>query len=218
PTPAPLVGGAGRGGALPGAAPTPGPRAPTPIGTDSAVRASAIYAGLTAEPTRQDYLGRHRPLEDRDELLPAIRACEDAEVRAMIADRLPTHHRAVTRAVFRATRSDVPPDDDTAARLLVGLRSFAVRDAVWLAVDDATLDGCQLWLDLARRAPAPYDAAPWFLLAWASWRAGRSVLARDAVERALGSDPGYSAADLLLAAIEHHLDPRRMPMLRQPSK
>jgi hypothetical protein len=34
---------------------------------------------------------------------------------------------------------------------------------VWLAVDDHTLPDGELWLDLARRLPAPYDAAPLFL-------------------------------------------------------
>ncbi len=53
--------------------------------------------------------------------------------------------------------------------------------------------------DLARRLPAPYDAAPLFLFGWASWRSGNGALAGIAAERALDSDPSYSAADLLLA-------------------
>jgi len=34
-----------------------------------------------------------------------------------------------------------------------------VRDAVWLAVDDSRLTGIELWVNLVRRLPGPYNAA-----------------------------------------------------------
>ena len=70
---------------------------------------------------------------------------------------------------------------------------------------------------MARRLPGPYDAAPLFLFGWASWRAGNGALAGIAAERAVTSDPAYSAADLLLAALSRGLDPRRLPRLRARS-
>jgi hypothetical protein len=83
-----------------------------------------------------------------------------------------------------------------------------------MAIDAGRIDGRPLWRELAHRLPEPYDAAPLFLFAWSSWRDGDGVLARTAVERAIKSDPGYSAADLLLAALSHGIDPRRLPKLR----
>jgi hypothetical protein len=89
-----------------------------------------------------------------------------------------------------------------------------MRDAIWLGIDGHRIDGRPLWRQLARRLPEPYDAAPLFLFGWASWRAGDGALAGIAAERAVDSDPSYTAADLLLAALTRAADPRRMPRLR----
>jgi hypothetical protein len=68
---------------------------------------------------------------------------------------------------------------------------------------------------LHARLPAPYDAAPLFLFGWAQWRAGNATLATMAAERVLDSQPGYSAAALLLTAAQRGLDPRTVPALSQ---
>jgi len=80
------------------------------------------------------------------------------------------------------------------------------------------LTGIQLWVNLARRLPNPYDGAPLFLAAWSTWRDGNGALAGIAAELALESDPGYSAADLLLAALARGLDPHTLPKLRLPAQ
>ncbi len=96
------------------------------------------------------------------------------------------------------------------------LSDIELRDSVWMAVDDGRLGGRPLWRELARRLPSPYDAAPLFLYGWAAWRSGDGALAGIAADRAVGSDPGYSAADLLLAALAQGVDPGRLPKLRLP--
>jgi hypothetical protein len=88
-----------------------------------------------------------------------------------------------------------------------------VRDALWTAVDDGTIRPDRLLCQLHERLPAPYDAAPMFLYGWRQWRAGNGALAIMAAERALASDPGYSAARLLLEAMDQGLDPRTTPTL-----
>jgi hypothetical protein len=80
-----------------------------------------------------------------------------------------------------------------------------------MALDAELIDGRVLWQRLATSLPAPYDAAPLFLFGWASYRDGNGALARIAADRALDSDPYYSAADLILAALSQALDPRRLP-------
>jgi hypothetical protein len=104
--------------------------------------------------------------------------------------------------------------DEQVVRFGAALRSIPMRDAVWMAIDEKRIDGRPLWQQLARRLPAPYDAASLFLFGWASWRAGEGALAGIAAERAIDSDPAYSAADLLLAALSQVTDPRRLPRLR----
>lgn len=99
-------------------------------------------------------------------------------------------------------------------RFAVALQRYAVRDSLWTAVDDGRLDARGLWRQLARRLPAPYDAPALFLFGWRTYRDGDGALAGMAAHRAIDSDPGYSAADLLLAALARGVDPRKLPRLR----
>jgi hypothetical protein len=146
---------------------------------------------------------------------------EHAATAATLDDHQRRFDRAATRALFAAARESDEPgwpgaDDATAARFGAALTRTAVRDSAWRAVDDGRLDGRPLWRDLGRRLPERYAAAPLFLFGWSAWRAGNGTLAAIAAERALASDPGYSAADMLLAALTHGLDPRSFPKLRLP--
>jgi hypothetical protein len=150
-----------------------------------------------------------------------LAAAENAAVAEVLDGHGRRHDRSVKRALFAAARaSDEPcsssvPDDDV-ARFGAALSEIAMRDALWMAVDDGRLDGRGLWRELARQLPSPYDAAPLFLFGWAAWRSGDGALAGIAAQRAVDSDSGYSAADLLLAALARGVDPRRLPKLRLP--
>jgi Domain of unknown function (DUF4192) len=188
----------------------------------SEVAAAATYAGLVALPDRATVAALLDPLPDieRDELVPLL---DDAECEAAAAQRRGDHERldrGVKRALFAAARAADRPGAtaelpaEALARFGVALRRIPLRDAVWMAVDDGRLDGRPLWRQLARRLPGPFDAPALFLFAWRTWREGDGALAGMAAERALASDPRYSAADLLLAALSHAVDPRAMPRLR----
>jgi len=204
--------------------PTEGRRLPEDV---SAFSAAATYAGMVALPDRDALTAILDPLPeaDRARLTPLIVEHENAAVQAVLDARAARHDRSLKRALFAvARRSDAPAGssdrvevgDSDVARFGVALGAHALRDSLWMAVDDGRLDGRVLWLDLARRLPSPYDAAPLFLYGWCSWRAGNGALAGIAAERAVQSDPSYSAADLLLAALARGLDPRRLPKLRLP--
>jgi hypothetical protein len=128
---------------------------------------------------------------------------------------------SIKRAIFRAARESDEAGwaglaGETVARFGAALAVIAVRDAVWLAVDNDRLDGRSLWRELGRRLPSPYDAAALFLYGWASWRAGEGALAGIAAERAVASNSDYHAANLLLGALSSGADPRRIPKLRLP--
>ncbi|WP_375485917.1 DUF4192 domain-containing protein [uncultured Jatrophihabitans sp.] len=186
----------------------------------SAFAAAAAFEGVVALPDRATLAATLEPLPDtrRAALAPFLTAAENTAVAALLAGGVAGHERELVRELIRlADASDAAqwstPDDAAAARLGVALTGVAVRDEVWVAVDSRRLDGRALWAELARRCPSPYDAAPTFLLAWANWRAGNGVLARLAAERVLASDPSYSAADLLLAALANAVDPRTFPVL-----
>lgn len=204
------------------------PSSGTPLpGDASAAAATATYAGLVALPDRAEVMAGLEPLsaEQRDALEPLLVGYENAATAAILDGHLQRHQRSVKRAIFAAARdsdctlfpgSSGSVSDDEVCRFAVALLEPVIRDAVWLALERRALDGRPLWLEIARRVPAPYDAAPLFLYGWASWRDGNGTLAAAAAERALGSDPAYRAADLLLGAVTHGLDPHRTPRLRLP--
>ena len=83
-----------------------------------------------------------------------------------------------------------------------------------MAIDDGRLDGAELWIDLARRLPHPYDAAPLFLAGWHAYRQGNGALAGIAADLAQTADPGYRAAALLRQTLAYGLNPRELPKLR----
>ncbi len=200
----------------------PGHGRPLAAGT-SAVSAAATFAGLVALPDRASVaaLLEPAPAERRRGVQVRLERAERASVASIVdGDGLRTQ-RSVKRALFAAARAADAPgptsplSDDDVARFGVALHALVIRDPVWIAIDDGRLDGRELWRDLARRLPGSYAAAPLFLFGWASWRAGNGALAGMAAERALASDTGYTAADLLLAAVAHGIDPRRLPRLRR---
>lgn len=197
----------------PGCCPAEGRPVPA---TPSPFTAAATLDGVAPLADRDALAATLAPLADRDALAEPLAAARSAP----LATSAKQHERSVKRALFAAARASAsarwnPPDDDVACRYAVALRAVPIRDSVWLAVDEGRLDGRALWRDLARRVPAPYDAAPLFLFGWASWRAGDGALASMAAERAIGADPGYSAADLLLGALARGIDPRSFPRLRR---
>jgi hypothetical protein len=195
---------------------TPVPDAPSAFAT------AATVEGMVALPDRAALAAVLDPVSpaERARLAASVEAAEHAGVAAVLAGDRPTHDRSVKRAIFAAARAAseptwAPPPNAQLARFAVALNETAVRDAVWTAIDDRRLDGRPLWRELARRSPRPYDAAAYFLFGWASWRAGEGALANIAAERAVESDSGYSAADLLLAVLDRGIDPRSFPRLRR---
>ena len=189
----------------------------------SPLAAAATYAGLVALPDRAALAATLDPRPDRRRLMPLINTCEAAAAQKSAAGQRAKHERAVKRAIFAIARRAAEPgwdvaelDDDTVAAFGAALRSLTVRDPVWVAIDDRRLRDCALWRELALRLPPPYDATPLFLLGWNAWRAGDGALAGIAAERALESDPSFSAADLRLAALRYGMDPRTVPRMRLP--
>jgi hypothetical protein len=182
-------------------------------GAPSAFTAAATYTGMVALPDRAALEALLDPLPEleRAALDTAIEAAEHAAVDATVRGDGERHERRVKRALFAAARaSDVarrpPLTDDDAARFGAALATPAIRDALWMAIDDGRVDGRSLWRDLACRLL--------FLFGWATWRAGAGALASIAVQRALDSVPKYTAALLLSAALTQAINPRRMPKLR----
>lgn len=190
----------------------------------SAFAAAATYDGIAVLPDRSALaaLLQPQPESERARLTTLIADAENIAFRAALEDRLGRHDQSVERELSALARAaDEPgwppegasPDEHDIARLGAALARPAVRDPIWVAIDERALDGRSLWSELARRLPSPYDAPALFLFGWRSWREGNGALANVAAQRALDSDSDYNAARLLLTALDHGLDPRQVPLL-----
>ncbi|WP_138733631.1 DUF4192 domain-containing protein [Modestobacter excelsi] len=104
--------------------------------------------------------------------------------------------------------------DRQVARLAWGLRDVDLRDrALTLALGRSAAAAEGVWTELTRRAPAPLAAAPATLLAVTAWVRGDGSLANVALERALTSEPTYTFAVLLRAALDACLPPAEVRRL-----
>lgn len=188
----------------------------------SAAAAQATFAGLVALPDRQAMAATlaGRDAEQRSRLRPLLAEAERSQARRSQADATPEpaadRRWAQVSALLAAMAQ--PLAELTSEQLVahaVALTDPAVRDALWLAIDEGSASAGRLMTELHTRLPPPYDAAPLFLFGWSQWRAGNATLAMMAAERVLESQPGYSAALLLATAAQRGLDPRTVPALRQ---
>ncbi len=190
----------------------------------SKVAVNATYAGLVALPDRQALAATldGRPPDVRAVLEPALAAAEDRVTQAVLRNGLTRFQREEFLALLDAATGAVPKQplsDEQLARFGVALTDGEIRDLVWMAIDSHRLQATEFLAELHSRLPSPYDAGPLFLFGWDRWRSGNGTLAAMAAERALESDPEYSAAELLLGAVSYGMDPATIPQLaRSPEQ
>jgi hypothetical protein len=192
----------------------------------SVTAAEATVAGLVALPDREAVESILNGCSDEKRALlePELADAEHRVTQAVLGNGLRLLRRTDTEAVFtairrRSTEGTAAPRPLTArklARFGVALTDINIRDDIWLAIDDGSIEAELFLHELLTRLPSPYDAPPLFLYGWCQWRGGNGTLASMAAERALASDARYSAARLLLGAVQHGLDPRSTPSLREP--
>ena len=181
----------------------------------SSAAAQATYAGLVAW---RDRAGLEQSLVGDDAarrsvLEPHLLTAAERIASAAADDRLARLRRADTSAILAAAGEPTRLTARRLARFGCALADVNIRDAIWLRVDDRSVDAEILLEQLHRRLPAPFDAPPMFLYGWHQWRAGNGTVAAMAAERALTSDPDYTAATLLLEAVQSGMDPHRTPPL-----
>ncbi|MEV1173882.1 DUF4192 domain-containing protein [Nonomuraea sp. NPDC049784] len=111
---------------------------------------------------------------------------------------------ARVRSALRTHEEGGRLDDADAAELGLALAITRVRDEAWTLMQDSH---ALLWKDLTRRLEPRFTPPAASLLAMAAWRAGNSVQATIALERALAIDPSYSMANLLMHALQNLLSP-----------
>jgi hypothetical protein len=201
----------------------PGAGTAVPEGT-SELAAAAVLAGAVVAGSRAELEERLAPSDEADRALVAAACLDSAAARAARAavvgwpavgnEAWGVLREAVARrrpgglaALIRLSAAEL-------AEVVWGLRDPIVRDrALGLCLGEDAEAAEAVWTECARRAPAPLDAAPATLVAVAAWLRGEGAMANVALDRALGSDPGYRLAGLLgqgLAACVPPTDLREM--------
>lgn len=190
----------------------------------SVAAAEATVAGIVALPDRDSVAQLLAPLSDRERArLTGPLGSAEGRLLTLVADK---GLQRVRQSELKALLDELDRRIDLSgaartltprrvARYAVALTDLGIRDGLWLAIDEGSVNADSLMLELLRRLPSPYDAAPLFLFGWNAWRQGNGTLASMAADRALQSDPGYTAARLLLQASQG-VDPRMVPPLRDP--
>lgn len=188
----------------------------------SAFAAALAVEGKRALPDREALarsVGPPGP-ELRAVMEPALARVADALARRVAAGEALADVRAETVATFAGVLRRYPRhphlEPDEAARMLLGLVDVQARDEVlgWAARPD-TDALLALLIELTRRAVPPDDAPAASALAWVAYARGDGTLANVALDRALGSDPGYSMARLVREGLDRGIHPR---YLRQVSR
>lgn len=125
---------------------------------------------------------------------------------------------ARARALLDAVSSGVPVDLEEAAALTVALHDHRVRDeiATWsLRRSEALLSMLE---QTARQVVPPFDAPVCTLLAWVAYARGDGSRCNVALDRALETDPAYSLAGLLRAAVDGGIAPREVRRMLKSAK
>ncbi|MEV4168804.1 DUF4192 family protein [Nonomuraea sp. NPDC049709] len=180
----------------------------------SQISAEATVCGLVALPDREALERTLAPVTGPVRMAMRRATAEAiAEFRAQLMDatdldtfatRFVSDGLARVRSALATHAEGGRLDDAAVARLGLDLAIMRVRDEAWTLMHESH---SLLWKDLTRRLEPRFMPPAASLLAMAAWRAGNSVQATIALERALTTDPGYSMANLLMHALQNLLSP-----------
>jgi hypothetical protein len=163
-------------------------------------------------------------LADRASLVASLASDATAEsatqhrrltrARARVAGMKPGRRRLelaklVERLVRRLHDPRCEVSDGEAALLAALSEDIGARDDLLLQVASVQrrAEVLALLRVVVRRVPAPHDAPICTVLAWFAYATGDGTLANIALDRALGSDPGYSLAQLIESGLERQIPP-----------
>ncbi|MFC5835611.1 DUF4192 domain-containing protein [Nonomuraea insulae] len=180
----------------------------------SQIAAEATVRGLVALPNREALERTLAPVTGPVRMAMRRATAEaTADIRAQLmtstdldalAARLVSDGLTRVRSALQVHSEGGRLDDTEAARLGLDLLIMRVRDEAWTLMQEPH---ALLWKDLTRRLEPRFIPPAASLLAMASWRAGNSVQATIALERALTADPSYSMANLLMHALHNLVSP-----------
>ncbi|MFD0557306.1 uncharacterized protein DUF4192 [Stackebrandtia endophytica] len=181
----------------------------TPLsGPHSAVAAEFTAAGSQTQPDRDAVIRQLDPVTgDRQE------AMSKAMTRLLNLVGDPVDSRMIiergSAILSRCMDMAELPSPADIAWLSLALTEPGVMDQAMVAIDQAPIDydGTSLWLWLTRHALPEYRATMAALLAYAAWRAGNGVLAIEALNVAVGTEPDHELATTMRRVLDAAIPP-----------
>lgn len=169
--------------------------------------AEAVYAGLSAQPSRLDLQrGVAGPGEADEARLRALAQV----VRRRTGGLERRDAAALMVATVRRCRDDEREPGEADCLLLAVLAAdVVVRDVAWAMVSrDDVEDHLRIWCRTVARAPRELALGPLGLLGVTAWIAGQGALQNCCTERLEQLDPAYTLARLLGDISDRALPPR----------
>lgn len=181
--------------------------------TDSSrICAEAVYAGLSAAPSRTEIVQQVSgpPAEDGDRLR-RLAVSVAQEVFAYPPTSRETWIRSLVDDCVRRRHDDPGRhlSDTVRLRLACLAADVSVRDQAWAMMRRSNAEfHAELWQQVVERSVAPFEAAPLCLLGMAAWISGQGTLQVCCVERVQAVDPDYSMGDLLAEINQRAMPPQ----------
>jgi len=181
----------------------------TPLsGPHNSIAAEFTAAGSQTHPDREAIVRKLDPVtgERREAMSNAM-----ARLLKLVGDPLDTR-MIVERGSAILSRcmemAELPAPADI-AWLSLALTEPGLVDQAMIAIDQAPIDydGTSLWLWLTRHAVPEYRATMATLLAYAAWRAGNGVLATEALNVAVSTEPDHRLATTMRRVLNAGIPP-----------
>lgn len=196
-----------------------------PLDAPDSVRAELVRHGCNHGPRTSEIAAEVQPLSPED--APGqSEAFENATIDLASQCLTPGGSRAdavhATDTLLEAAMGDfrngaTEIDNDTTARLILGLQDREARDhGMEYAEDDELHHARRLWTFLARHCIEPYTALAvpvLTLLGWVTWVQNDTTTSRIALRQALTADPDYAMTGLLHSAVNEEADPEGLRAL-----
>lgn len=183
----------------------------TPSPALELVAAENALDGRAVLPSRDDLVRSVAPptFLAAEAALQRLDAATESWTAAVRRDREQARAQALltARRMLDEVAEGATPDPPDIAALAIAAHDVSVRDQIATWMLDRPAHTLALLLQVVREVPPPYDAPVCTILAWVAYGAGNGALANVALDRALGTDPGYSLATLLRAALDRQVPP-----------
>lgn len=184
-----------------------------PIPADTTVATELALAGAVRRTSRADVTALVAPVEEAQRR--AVAECVGQLLQTEAELSWAEQRSADLTAIDTWAGATDLPDPAGIAALGLAVGDLDIRDYTMRAMDEhhgAASTATDLWLWVARHLETDLAAPAFTIAGWCAYRYGNGVLALECLERALDASPHYRLAQMLMAALQGGIPPRKLPV------